>query len=164
MDWHLKNGAGAVQLPRQCSPGRKENHARDDRRQDTTSAHTDCTEPPPDSLHGSHSTSFLKALSPTDCYGRRHPACCRMTFSAGPCVAPLPVAQQFNSRDDTVLAKRKSTHTMIAGRTQPARALIALNHRRILSMVATVHHYFAKASVSDFDWALVRSASCKPAS
>ena len=49
--------------------------------------------------------------------------------------------QQFNSGDDAVLAKRKSPHAMIAGRTQPARALIALNHRRILSMVATVHHF-----------------------
>ena len=50
------------------------------------------------------------------------------------------VSQQLNARDDAVLAEGKSTHTMIAGRTQPARTLIALNHRRILSMVATVHH------------------------
>jgi len=50
------------------------------------------------------------------------------------------VSQEFDSCDNAVQAERKSTHTMIAGRTQPARALIALNHRRILSMVATVHH------------------------
>jgi hypothetical protein len=49
--------------------------------------------------------------------------------------------QKFNSRDDTILAEGKSPHAMVAGRTQPARALIALNHRRILSMVATVHHF-----------------------
>ena len=49
--------------------------------------------------------------------------------------------QEFNSRDDAVLTERKSSHPMIAGRTQPARALIALNHRRILSMVGTVHHF-----------------------
>src|SRR6185312_14723643 len=48
--------------------------------------------------------------------------------------------QQFNSRDNTILTERKPSHSMIAGRTQPARTLIALNHRRILSMVATVHH------------------------
>ena len=48
--------------------------------------------------------------------------------------------QQFNSGHNTVLTERKPSHTMIAGRTQPARTLIALNHRRILSMVATVHH------------------------
>src|SRR5829696_5903097 len=48
--------------------------------------------------------------------------------------------QKLDSGDDAVLAERKSTHAMIAGRTQPARTLIALNHRRILSMVATVHH------------------------
>src|SRR5829696_1210954 len=51
------------------------------------------------------------------------------------------VPQKLNSGDDAVLTERKSTHAMIAGRTQPARALIALNHRRILSMVATVHHF-----------------------
>lgn len=50
------------------------------------------------------------------------------------------VSQQFNSRDYAVLAERKSAYAMIASRTQPACALIALNHRRILSMVATVHH------------------------
>src|SRR5690348_3540265 len=66
-------------------------------------------------------------------------------------IAVRTMPQQLNSRDDTVLAKRKAAHTMIAGRTQPARALIALNHRRILSMVAAAHHYFAKASVIDFD-------------
>ncbi len=49
--------------------------------------------------------------------------------------------QQFNSGDDTILAEGKSAHSMIAGRTQPAGALIALNHRRILSMVGTVHHF-----------------------
>ena len=49
--------------------------------------------------------------------------------------------QQFNSCHNAVLTERKSTHAMIAGRTQPACTLIALNHRRILSMVATVHHF-----------------------
>ena len=48
--------------------------------------------------------------------------------------------QQFDPSHNTILTERKPTHPMIAGRTQPARTLIALNHRRILSMVATVHH------------------------
>src|SRR5689334_6157691 len=50
------------------------------------------------------------------------------------------MSQQLNSRDDAVLAKGKATHAMIASRTQPPRTLIALNHRGILGMVATVHH------------------------
>ena len=41
--------AAAIQRQRQYSPDRTEILARDDRRQDTTSVHTDCTEPPPDS-------------------------------------------------------------------------------------------------------------------
>ena len=48
--------------------------------------------------------------------------------------------QQFDAGDDAILAERKSTHAMVAGRTQPTRALVALNNRWILSMVATVHH------------------------
>jgi len=54
--------------------------------------------------------------------------------------------QQFNSSDDAVLAEGESTHAMIAGRTQPARTLIALNDRRILSMVPTVHHFLKPIS------------------
>src|ERR1044072_7524852 len=52
----------------------------------------------------------------------------------------MRMPQQLNSRDDACLAKGKATHAMIARRTQPPRTLIALNHRGILGMVATVHH------------------------
>src|SRR5687767_4442217 len=45
-----------------------------------------------------------------------------------------------------VLAERKSAHAVIARRTQPARTLIALNDGRILSMVATVHHFLKPIS------------------
>jgi hypothetical protein len=67
--------------------------------------------------------------------------------------------QKFDSGDNAVLAERKSTHTMIAGRTQPARALIALNHRRILSMVATVHHLSKNLSKDSTEGA---ATECRP--
>ena len=67
--------------------------------------------------------------------------------------------QEFNSRDDAVLTERKSSHPMIAGRTQPARALIALNHRRILSMVGTVHHFKNSNLLTDC-YDRCRPASC----
>jgi hypothetical protein len=54
--------------------------------------------------------------------------------------------QKFNSCDYAVLAERKPAHTVIARRTQPARTLIALNDGRILSMVATVHHFLKPTS------------------
>src|ERR1700741_506839 len=57
--------------------------------------------------------------------------------------------QQFDAGHNTILTERKSTHAMIAGRTQPARTLIALNHRRILSMVATVHHVLKTYLLTD---------------
>jgi hypothetical protein len=50
------------------------------------------------------------------------------------------MSQQFDARHDAILAKREPAHAMIASRTEPPRALIALNHRWILGMVATVHH------------------------
>src|SRR5688500_1461918 len=50
------------------------------------------------------------------------------------------MAKQLNAGDYAILAEWKSPNTMIAGRAQPARALIALNDSGILSMVATVHH------------------------
>ena len=52
----------------------------------------------------------------------------------------MRMPQQLNTGHDAILAKRKSPHAMIASPTKPTRALIALNHRRILGMVATVHH------------------------
>jgi hypothetical protein len=51
------------------------------------------------------------------------------------------MSQELDSGDDAVLAEGESTHAMIAGRTQPARTLVALNYRWILSMVPTVHHF-----------------------
>ena len=50
------------------------------------------------------------------------------------------MAQQFNAGHYAILAKRKAPDAMITGRAEPARALIALNNRRVFSMVATVHH------------------------
>src|SRR5262245_24409252 len=50
------------------------------------------------------------------------------------------MSQQFDSGNDAILAEWKSTNAMIASRAQTPRALIALNHRGILGMVATVHH------------------------
>ena len=48
-----------IQPRQQCSPGKKENRGHDGRRLDKASGRIDCTEPLRDSLHGSHSTSFL---------------------------------------------------------------------------------------------------------
>jgi len=42
------------------------------------------------------------------------------------------MAQQLDSVHDAILAKGKSTNAMIAGGTEPAGALIALDHRWIL--------------------------------
>ena len=42
--------------------------------------------------------------------------------------------QEFNAGNDAVLTKRETADTMIAGRTKPAGALIALNHGGILYM------------------------------
>src|SRR5690242_11886970 len=50
------------------------------------------------------------------------------------------MAQQFDSGNDAVLAERKPPHAMVASRTKSPHTLIALNHRGILGMVATVHH------------------------
>src|SRR5258705_4648496 len=50
------------------------------------------------------------------------------------------VSQQFNAGYNAVLTKRKSLHWVIASWAQPPSTLIALNHRRIFRMVATVHH------------------------
>src|SRR5215204_4241589 len=68
--------------------------------------------------------------------------------------------KQLDSRDDAVLTERKPSHPMIAGRTQPARALIALNHRRILSMVATVHHFLNLSPTHLTDCSGRRSPVC----
>jgi len=48
--------------------------------------------------------------------------------------------KQLDAGDNAVLTKRKSANSVITSRTQPTGALIALNHRRIIGMVATVHH------------------------
>jgi hypothetical protein len=46
-----------VRLLQRCNPGKKESRERDDHKPGRASEHIDCTEPPPDSLHGSRSTS-----------------------------------------------------------------------------------------------------------
>ena len=51
------------------------------------------------------------------------------------------MSQQFNALHDAVLTKRKAAYAMIASWTEPAGALIALNHRGILCVIATVHHF-----------------------
>ena len=50
------------------------------------------------------------------------------------------MSKEFDASHNTVLAKRKPSDAMIASWTQPTSALIALNHRWILCMVAAVHH------------------------
>jgi len=48
--------------------------------------------------------------------------------------------EQLNAGDDAVLAEGETFDAMITSRTQPARTLVALNHRRVFRMVAAVHH------------------------
>ena len=50
------------------------------------------------------------------------------------------MTEQLDSRNDAILTKWKTFNAMITSGTQPASALVALNHRRILRMVAAVHH------------------------
>jgi hypothetical protein len=51
------------------------------------------------------------------------------------------MSKEFDAGHDAILAKRKPPDTMITSRTQPTGALVALNHRWILCMVATVRHF-----------------------
>ena len=50
------------------------------------------------------------------------------------------MSEQFNTRDDAVLTKRKTFDAMVTRRTEPASTLVALNHRWVFRMVAAVHH------------------------
>src|SRR5262249_52520771 len=63
-DWR---DVAKARLRQRCNPGKKESREHDDHKPGKASEHIDCTEPPPDSLHGSRSTSWLSLNLLTDC-------------------------------------------------------------------------------------------------